>query len=134
VLSKGGSFDYQFLLPGGHWGKMTLDLGSPTGSAAQAGTPAVPGVGVPSAPGLTVRASSAGPGGLALSAFNFQTGAWEPVDVSLSSGDLMAGIAHPDAYLGTGSVLDVRLTARVPGLEVFGAGPTLSAARATGRP
>jgi hypothetical protein len=162
TLTKGGSFDYQFLVPtshgpGGHvagsrWGKLQLDLGSPSGSPASpvqgtgfsvvynnssSGAVSIssgynPGSGPVSGLGATSQGggtSSVHLDDFAVAAFDYETSTWETLEASVTSGHLTATIARPAAFLGPGGAVEVRLSALASRLEVFGSVPVLSAAR-----
>jgi hypothetical protein len=103
TLGTGGSFSYQFLLPGARWGHLELDLGSSSGQT---------------------------PGGhpvVMVTAYDYLTGRWDALRLKASSGELEARIAPPAHYLGPGNAIEIRIAAEHDGVEVYGAYPTLSA-------
>jgi hypothetical protein len=101
-LGKGGSFDYQFLLPGTGWQRLALDLGSSSGS-------------------------STGPALFKVSAYNYATNAWDALGVRPAGGQLTVPVPDPKRYLGPSGALQVRFAALQQDVEVYGAFPTLSA-------
>ncbi|MGH9105872.1 MAG: hypothetical protein ACRDZX_08560 [Acidimicrobiales bacterium] len=130
VLVDGGYFDYQFVLPGTAWKDLTLDLGSLSGAAPGPTSAGEPGLGLvgkgPSGP----AASPAALADFSLSTFNYGTARWDLLQVTYSSGHLVAKVPRPAAHIGPGGAVEVRLTARRGGLGVFGAVPALAAAPA----
>jgi hypothetical protein len=130
TLAKGGSLDYQFLLPPGRWRSLDLDLGSPNGSPPGPGFSS--NFGAIAGLGLASGAPTTSTSDFTLAAFDYGHGSWQPLRTFVGSGSLVGGdfeavIADPAPYLGPGGALELRLQARVSGLQVFGAMPTLSA-------
>jgi hypothetical protein len=103
TLDAGGSFDYQFLLPGTRWDRLQLDLGSASGETY-------------------------GPALVAVRAYNYATRHWDPLRVSPDKGELLAPVPDAAHHLGPGGALEVQVMAERNGVEVYGAYPTLSAA------
>jgi hypothetical protein len=132
VLRHGGFFDYQFSVPVKGRRALDLDLGAPLGSLAGSAAGQVDGLGIPAnkARGSVATDSGARRGDFSLSAFNYATGTWAPIGVPVSSGVFQATLSHPAPYIGPGGTVEFRLRALGPGLQVFGAVPTLSTAPA----
>jgi len=130
VLAHGGYFDYQFTVPVKRWRALELDLGAPLGSPAGSAAGLVDGLGIPAneARGSVATVSGAQRGDFSLSAFNYATGTWGAIGVPVSSGVFHATVSHPAPYIGPGGTVEFRLGALGPGLQVFGAVPTLSCA------
>ena len=130
TLAKGGALEFQFSLPSGRWDRLELDLGSPSGSGPG---PGFSGSGTVAGLGLASGAPSANLSNFSLSAFDYADESWHRLRAYVSSsgdlagGDIEAVLNDPAPYLGPGGTLEVRLSALVPGLQVFGAVPTLSA-------
>ena len=99
-LGKGGSFYYQFLLPGTRWRHLALDLGSSSGSTNGLGAGA--------------------------SAFDYAKGVWVPLRVRAVSWELRATVPASPGYV-VGGALEVRLRAADDGVEVYGTFPDLAA-------
>jgi len=130
TLADGGSLYYQFTLPPKGWADLRLDLGSPDGSAPGPGF--ATNFGTIAGFGLASGASSVTSRDFALYAFNYSSSRWQRLHIftassSLVGGDFEAAVADPAAYLGPDGALELRLTAQVSGLQVFGDVPTLSA-------
>jgi hypothetical protein len=102
TLEAGGSFDYEFLLPGARWRQLELDLGSSIGETY-------------------------GPPLVGVKAYNYATGRWDALRVTARSGKLLAGVPGVARHLGPGGTLEVRVEATQNGVEVYGGFPTISA-------
>jgi hypothetical protein len=102
TLAAGGSFDYQFLVPGTRWSRLELDLGSASGETY-------------------------GPALVGALAFDYATGRWDPLRVSAHKGELLAPVPDASSHLGPGGTVEVRVVADQNGVEVYGGYPTLSA-------
>jgi hypothetical protein len=123
-LQKGGSFDYQFILPPTRWAHLELNFGSADGSVTS--------------PGLSVGPSASAqngtypvtPGSVEVSAFDYRTGRWDRLRTVTTSGQVVAHVSPTSRYLGPGGALEVRLSCPSAALNVYGEVPTLSAAAA----
>ena len=129
TLANNGSLYYQFTLPGGPWGALQLDLGSPNGSAPGPGF--ATNFGTIAGFGLASGASAVTSRDFALFAFDYRDLRWQRLHVFTASSSLVGGdfetvVPDPAPYLGPGGALELRLTSLVSGLQVFGAIPTLS--------
>ncbi len=102
TLNAGGSFDYQFFLPGTRWNGLQLDLGSASGETY-------------------------GPPLVAVRAYNYATSHWDALRVKAHKGELLAPVPDAADHLGPGGALEVQVMAAQNGVEVYGAYPTLSA-------
>jgi hypothetical protein len=125
VLAKGGSLYYQFLLHGSASKRLQLGFGSDDASDSALGGNQGNGLGV-SPNGLATSGTKvASPRDIAVFAFDYLSGKWEPMAVSRRGGGIFA-IAASLGPLTSSGALEVRLSARVGGLEVSGAVPTAS--------
>lgn len=122
-LEKGGSFDYQFILPATGWAKLQLNFGSADGSAANPGL-ALGAAGTPN--GLYPVTNSS----VQVSAFDYRTGRWDRLRTITTTGQVVAEVSPSSRFLGPGGALEVRLSAPSAALNVYGEVPTLSAAAA----
>ena len=129
ALAKGGSLDLQFSLPASHWRELKLDLGSPAGSSNTQGFGSQGTVaGFALASGSPAKLAD-----FSLSAFDYRSGDWNRLPAFLGTGGAIAGgeleavLSHPGPYIGPGGAVELRLSALVDGLQVFGAVPTLTA-------
>jgi hypothetical protein len=102
TLEAGGSFDYQFLLPGTRWSQLELDLGSSSGETY-------------------------GPALVGVKAYNYATSQWDNLRVRSHKGELLARVPDAAHHLGPGGALEVQVVADQAGVEVYGGFPTLSA-------
>ena len=102
TLEAGGSFDYQFLVPGTRWSRLELDLGSASGETY-------------------------GPPLVAVRAYNYATRLWDSLRVRSHKGELLAPVPDASRHLGPGEALEVQVVAEQDGVEVYGGFPTLSA-------
>ena len=102
TLDAGGSFDYQFLLPGTRWRGLELDLGSSSGETY-------------------------GPPLVGVKAYNYATSRWDTLRVRPHKGELLADVPDASYHLGPGGTLEVQVVAEQNGVEVYGGFPTLSA-------
>ena len=136
ALAKGGSLDLQFSLPTSHWRELQLDLGSPAGSGngpgfGSEGTVA----GFALASGTSAKLAD-----FSLSAFDYRSGRWDRLPAFLGAAGAIAGgefeavLRQPGDYIGPGGAVELRLSALVAGLQVFGAVPTLTALPAHAQP
>jgi hypothetical protein len=108
TLEAGGTFDYEFLLPGGRWRRLDLDLGSSSGETY-------------------------GPPLVLLKTYDYATGRWDELRVRAHSGELLAAVPDVARHLGPGGTLEVQVEATQNGVEVYGGFPTLSAIPAASR-
>jgi len=129
VLGKGGSLDYEFILPGADWHRLRLNFGSADGSTTL-GSGSTPGLGVSTGALGSVNGAVVGVDAddFSVSAFNFANAAWERLPVSLGGGDITANLANAARLVGPGGAVEVQLRSAVANLEVIGQVPALSAA------
>ncbi len=133
TMAKGGTFEYQFMLPGSRWAHVELDFGSLSGSTSTAGIALSYGSGAGTGSGASAvgntqpGTSPAGAGSVAVSAFNYLRGNWSTLRTTSVSGSLVANIPVPAPYLGPTGAVQVRLSAIGGAVDVFGDVPTLSA-------
>ena len=121
ALQKGGSFDYQFVLPAARWAHLELNFGAADGSAAS--------------PGMAMAPSASSQNGtypvtdrsVEVSAFDYRTGRWDVLRSVTATGQVMASVSPSSRYLGPGGALEVRLSSPSAALNVYGEVPTLSA-------
>jgi hypothetical protein len=102
TLAAGGSFDYQFFVPGTRWSRIELDLGSASGETY-------------------------GPALVGARAFNYSTSRWDSVHVTPHKGELLAPVPDASSHIGPGGTVEVKVVADENGVEVYGGFPTLSA-------
>jgi hypothetical protein len=102
TLQAGGTFDYEFVLPGTRWRGLELDLGSSSGETF-------------------------GPPLVGLRAYNYATGHWDALRVRPHAGELLAHVPDVAHHLGPGGTLEVQVVATQDGVEVYGGFPTVSA-------
>jgi hypothetical protein len=102
TLAAGGSFDYQFFVPGTRWSRLELDLGSASGETY-------------------------GPALVRARAYNYSTNVWDSVRVISHKGELLAPVPDASSHVGPGGTVEVQVVADQNGVEVYGGFPTLSA-------
>ena len=102
TLAAGGSFDYQFFVPGTRWSRLELDLGSASGETY-------------------------GPALVGARAYNYSTNRWDSVRVTSRKGELLAPVPDAAGHVGPGGTVEVQVVADQNGVEVYGGFPTLSA-------
>ena len=92
-LEKGGSFDYQFILPATGWAKLQLNFGSADGSAANPGL-AIGAAGTPNGVYPVTNSS------VEVSAFDYRTGRWDRLRTITTTGQVVAEVAPTSRFLG----------------------------------